>query len=97
MLLEKKCFKKVLDQHKRLEKCEESPHNEETIPLKHESLGGGFKMKTWPSISLALILCGLVAEIRSFDLTVLHVNDIHVRLEQTDVYGGPCKDDDRGI
>eukprot|EP00095_Tigriopus_kingsejongensis_P003631 maker-scaffold341_size202020-snap-gene-1.15 protein:Tk03631 transcript:maker-scaffold341_size202020-snap-gene-1.15-mRNA-1 annotation:"hypothetical protein DAPPUDRAFT_42388" len=32
----------------------------------------------------------------AFDLTVLHVNDIHVRLEETNLYAGICKDQDKG-
>ncbi len=29
----------------------------------------------------------------TFDVTILHTNDIHARFEQTDVYGGPCTQD----
>ena len=32
-----------------------------------------------------------------FNLTVAHVNDIHVRLEETNEYSGVCKDADKGI
>ncbi|XP_072019418.1 snake venom 5'-nucleotidase-like [Amphiura filiformis] len=28
-----------------------------------------------------------------FDLTILHTNDIHVRYEEIDAYGGPCTED----
>ena len=29
-----------------------------------------------------------------FNLTILHTNDVHARVEQTNKYGGKCKDDD---
>jgi len=29
-----------------------------------------------------------------FNLTIFHVNDIHVRFEETDTYSGTCKKDE---
>ncbi|XP_040570897.1 apyrase-like [Lepeophtheirus salmonis] len=44
---------------------------------------------------------GLLLQIESnmvqgedLELTVLHVNDMHVRFEEINTYGGPCKEDD---
>ena len=34
--------------------------------------------------------------VRPFNLTVLHVNDIHSRFRETDVFGGTCKEKDKG-
>lgn len=37
----------------------------------------------------------LIGVSAAFELTVLHVNDIHVRLEQTNKYSGHCKQQDK--
>ena len=34
--------------------------------------------------------------VSSFNLTVLHLNDIHARIEQTDKYTGFCDKDESG-
>ena len=47
--------------------------------------------------ALILVIIGIFRPVLcSFDLTVLHVNDIHVRLRQTDEWGGACKPKDQG-
>ena len=46
------------------------------------------KMK-FCSILLALCL-SLLRVIACFDLTILHTNDVHARIEETNKYGGPC-------
>lgn len=42
---------------------------------------------------LCLILVNYIEA--EFDLTVLHVNDIHVRIEETNKYSGNCKQKDK--
>ena len=39
----------------------------------------------------ASLLCGTWAD---FNLTILHTNDVHARVEQTNKYGGKCRDAD---
>ena len=49
------------------------------------------------AVPFAAILVLLPATtLASFNLTVAHVNDIHVRLEETNKYSGVCKDNDKG-
>ena len=47
---------------------------------------------------LATILMAYVgwAYVEGFELTVLHTNDIHSRIEQTNTYLGVCKKEDVG-
>ena len=37
-----------------------------------------------------------IHQIDAIDLTVLHLNDIHARIEQTNKYLGFCKEEDVG-
>ena len=44
---------------------------------------------------LFLVVCICTATIcESFNLTILHTNDVHARIEQTNTYGGRCSNDD---
>lgn len=40
------------------------------------------------------VLGGLVSGVSGFDLTILHTNDIHARIEETNKYSGACTDPD---
>ena len=42
------------------------------------------------------LLVASFAVVRSFNLTVLHVNDIHSRFRETDVFGGTSKEQVEG-
>ena len=60
--------------------------------------------RTWTALILAMSIiispsCATSASSSGslFNLTVAHVNDIHVRLEETNTYSGVCKDADKGI
>ena len=48
-------------------------------------------------MKILLLLATLASVAAGFKLTVLHVNDIHVRLEETGKYSGNCKAQDKGI
>jgi len=39
--------------------------------------------------ALVVVLLSIVKG--EFNLTVIHINDIHVRFEETDTYSGTCK------
>eukprot|EP00092_Neocalanus_flemingeri_P105137 GFUD01134718.1.p1 GENE.GFUD01134718.1~~GFUD01134718.1.p1 ORF type:complete len:573 (+),score=142.63 GFUD01134718.1:442-2160(+) len=43
---------------------------------------------------LWLCLCG-VCPVLGWELSLLHVNDIHARMEETSVYSGPCTEEDK--
>ena len=38
----------------------------------------------------------LSTSVATFELTVLHVNDIHVRIEETNQWSGNCREGDKG-
>ena len=40
------------------------------------------------------LLASVILVKADFNLTILHTNDVHARVEQTNKYGGKCKDDD---
>ena len=42
-------------------------------------------------ICCATVIYGIDAD---FNLTILHTNDVHARVEQTNKYGGKCRDKD---
>lgn len=47
-------------------------------------------------IAALLLLLSTRDVAECFELTVLHVNDIHVRMEETSEYSGACKEADKG-
>ena len=51
-------------------------------------------MNTSSSI-LAILCCVTLDSVLSFEMTLLHVNDIHARIEETDKYSSTCKPQDR--
>ena len=51
---------------------------------------------TMPSISLFCILQLFACCLASLNLTVLHVNDIHARFEETSKYSGNCDASQKG-
>lgn len=75
-------------------------------PNKQSPRGTKSSRMARPSSSSLLLLAALLlltassppasAASGNFKLTVLHVNDIHVRMEETNKYSGSCKDEDRG-
>ena len=50
------------------------------------------------SVFLVIGLCTVLSYCADYELTLLHVNDIHVRFEQINKYAGVCKqeDEDKG-
>ena len=58
------------------------------------------KMKYFRVFIILFVFClDVIKEFKSvssFDLTVLHLNDIHARIEQTDKYTGFCDKDESG-
>ncbi|BFZ09278.1 hypothetical protein BsWGS_12317 [Bradybaena similaris] len=39
---------------------------------------------------LTVWIASFVAATAEFNLTILHTNDVHARIEEADIYGGPC-------
>ena len=46
------------------------------------------------SVLQVLLITSLVSLTQTYDLTILHTNDVHTRIEQTNKYGGSCSEDD---
>ncbi|TRY64203.1 hypothetical protein TCAL_04631 [Tigriopus californicus] len=54
------------------------------------------KVPTTMKFSVIFVLmCQVLTLSSGFELTVLHVNDIHVRIEETNKYSGNCKAEDK--
>ena len=49
-------------------------------------------MKKFP---VCILLCYFVKIAASYELTLLHVNDIHVKIEETNKYSSTCKPRDK--
>ena len=46
-------------------------------------------------VTVVAVVCLQGSFIACYDLTLLHVNDIHVRIEETSKYSSTCKQDDK--
>lgn len=51
-------------------------------------------MGTWPTLLLYLLFVQWTTTVDSFNLTILHINDIHCRFEEANKFGGACSRQD---
>ena len=54
----------------------------------------GFSNKVIRFYNFVLILDLYLSSALCFELTLLHTNDVHARIEEADVYGGTCSSED---